>query len=280
MAATRTTVGNVEVLALVDVTPPPFEPNQFFPEVPLEAWAPYRDRYLVDGKFQTNFSFFVLRSGGRVVLVDTGLGPGPHQRFGGITGQLMSGLKGVGVQPEDVSAVVITHLHGDHIGWNVTQEGGRPRPTFPRARYYVPRGDWEHFTRPEVLENTPPVKANAVPLKDLGVLELVEGDYAVTEEISTLATPGHTPGHLSVVVSSGGQRAMVVGDLFHSAVQVTEDAWCAGADMDKPLARKTRREVLERLEREGFVVAAGHLVLGTSIGKVVRDKGRRSWQAL
>ena len=279
--ADRATIGNVEVQVFVDATPPAFEPNQFFPEVPLEAWEPHRKECLdADGKFRTNFCFFVLRSQGRVVLVDTGLGPGPFERLGGARGELMTKLQGAGINPQDVETVVITHLHGDHIGWNVTTESDTPRATFPRARYLIPRGDWEHFTKPEVLENTPAVKANAVPLQDLGVMELVDGDHAVTPEISTLATPGHTPGHLSVVITSQGQRGVVVGDLFHSAAQVTEPDWCAGADMDKDLARRTRHATLDRLEGEGFTVAAGHLLINTNIGKLVRVEGRRYWQAL
>jgi glyoxylase-like metal-dependent hydrolase (beta-lactamase superfamily II) len=275
------TVGNVTIDVVLDMAAPPFDPNQFFPDVPLESWDAYRADHLdEDGKFRTNFCGWVLRSSGQTVLVDTGLGAGPHERLGGGRGQLLTKLGEMGVNPEDISTVVITHLHGDHIGWNVTDDGGQKRATFPKARYLVPKGDWDHFTQPEVLAAQAAVQNHAVPLLELGALDLVEGDHAVTPEITTLFTPGHTPGHLSVLVNSGGEKAIVVGDLFHNSVQITEVDWCAGADLDKEVARTTRRATFDRLEQEGFIIAAGHLPVGHSIGKIARLESRRYWQAI
>lgn len=277
----RVRIGNVEMIVVADVVPPPFERSQFFPDIPAEAWAPYAREHLnPDGTFQTNFCAWVLRSPAGVVLVDTGLGPGPHRRFAGSEGRLMAKLAENGVRMEEVRNIIITHLHGDHIGWNVTYDGRKPRATFPRARYLVPKGDWDYFTRGDVLPNQKPVATSVVPLMGLGALDLVEGERTVTREVTVVPTPGHTPGHVSVVVTSGGEKAMIVGDLFHSAVQVTEVEWCAAADMDKETARKSRRQALERAERERFVVGAGHLPMGKNIGRVVRLQGKRYWQAL
>ena len=260
----KITVGNVSVAVVLDAAPPPFEPNQFYPDVPLQAWEPYKEDHLDEnGKFRTNFCTWVLRSAGQTVLVDTGLG----------NGRLIDNLEAVGVTPGDVSAVVITHLHGDHIGWNVTDG----KATFPNARYLIPRGDWEHFTKNDIPD---PLRENVAPLDEMGLMDLIDGDYAVTTEIVTLATPGHTPGHVSVLINSGGEKACVVGDLFHGSVQVTETDWNAGADMDKESARRTRHAVLDRLEQEGYTLAAGHLPIGRSIGTLARLEGRRYWQVL
>ena len=217
--ADRATIGNVQIKVFVDVAPPPFETTRFFADVPPQAWAPHKQWLDEDGKFRTNFCFFLLRSSGKTVLVDTGLGPGPHERFGGATGQLMAKLTAEGVKPEDVDAVAITHLHGDHVGWNVqTQQGGAARPTFPRARYYIPRGDYEHFRK----ENpTYAPLAQVAPLLERGVGELVGGDFAVTPELTTLFAPGHTPGHLCVLIISAGHKGIIVGDLWLSPAQVT-----------------------------------------------------------
>ena len=277
----RAKVGDVEIMAFIDATPPPFETSQFFPDVPKEKWEPYKAESLTaDGKLQVNFGFFVLRSHGSIVIVDTGLGPGPFPNFGGARGALADHLHRNGIQPQDVNAVVITHLHGDHIGWNMSMSGGKPQATFPRAKYYIPRADWDYYTKPDVLANNAAVKDSILPLKELNCMELVGGDHTVTPEITTLSTPGHTPGHTCVLINSQGQKGIVVGDLFHTIAQVTENAWNPGFDWDKEQSQKSRVGVMERLEREGFTVAGGHLPVNRSIGKIVRLQGRRYWQVI
>ena len=276
----KITVGDVEVLSLLDMVPPPYEPDEFFPQVPLDAWAPYQADVLVDGKLQLYYGCFALRSKGNLVLVDTGMGPGPHPTRGNRTGNLLNILAGQGIQPEDVNVVVHTHLHADHVGWNVTVESGRPRATFPRARYLVPRADWEHYTSPQHLESSPYVRDSVVPLERLQVMDLIEGEHTITPEITTLPTPGHTPGHLNVLISSQGEKCVVVGDVLHSKVQVHEPGWCARADLDTELGQKSREAMLERMEREGLIVAAGHFTPDEHFGKVVRLQGRRYWQVV
>ena len=278
--ADRVTIGNVEVLAFIDMGPPPYNPAEFFPQVPLEAWEPYKSEHLENGQLQLYYGCFALRSQGQVVMVDTGMGPGPHPTRGNRRGDLLNQLKLQGVKPEDVTIVVHTHLHADHVGWNVTQGEGRPRATFPRARYLAPRADWEHFTSPSVLETAPYIRDCVVPLEGLGVMDLIEGEHTITPEISTVPTPGHTPGHINVIISSQGERGAVVGDVLHSKVQIQEPGWCSRADTDVELGLRSREEMLERFEREGFVVAAGHFKPEEHFGRVVRLQGRRYWQVL
>ena len=278
--ADRVAIGNVEVLAFIDMLPPPYDPAEFFPHVPLDAWEPYKSEYLENGSLQLYYVCFALRSMGQVIMVDTGMGPGPHPTRGNRRGDLLNQLKLQGVDPEDVSTVVHTHLHADHVGWNVVQESGRPRATFPRARYLVPRADWEHFTTPAELEAAPHVRECVVPLDGLGVMELIEGAHTLTPEISTVPTPGHTPGHINVVISSQGEKGAVVGDVLHSKIQIQEPGWCSRGDIDMEQALKSRQAMLERFELDGFVVAAGHFKPEEHFGKVVRLQGRRYWQVL
>ena len=107
----------------------------------------------------------------------------------------------------------------------------------------------------------------------------MDGECVLTSELTTLPTPGHTPGHLSIVISSQGYRGLILGDVAHNLVQIHETEWCSRADIDPDRARATRRSLMERLEREGTLVAAGHLP-APGFGKVVRLEGRRYWQAL
>ena len=144
------------------------------------------------------------------------------------------------VSPSDeVDTVIHTHLHGDHVGWNVRYTGGMPAPNFRRARYLVPKLDWEHFTKPEVLEAHPSIKTQVMPLQRLRKMDLIEGEHSVTGEVTTLPTPGHTPGHQAVLISSQGEKAMIAGDVLHTKAQVYEPAWTAGVDVDKEMSRQT-----------------------------------------
>ena len=278
--ADTVTVGNVEVLGFIDMIPPPYDPGEFFPDVPPEAWEPYKADHLQDGRLQLYYGCFALRSQGQLVLVDTGMGPGPHPTRGNRRGDLVNQLKLQRIQPEDVTTVVHTHLHMDHVGWNITVEDGRSRATFPRAKYLAPRADWEHFTKPSVLETDPYIKDCVLPLEALGVLELIEGEHTITPEITTIPTPGHTPGHVNVIISSQGENGVVVGDVIHSRVQVEQPGWCSRADIDKEMGLRSREAMLDRFEREGFLVAAGHFKPEEHFGRLVRVQGRRYWQVI
>ena len=276
----RITVGNVEILAFVDIGPAPRDPAMVFPDVPADAWGAYKDTMTPDGLLPFQMGFFALRSGGQTMLVDTGLGRGPHEAMGGIGGKLMDQLSGEGISADDISRVLITHLHGDHVGWNVTWDGDTARATFPNATYSVPQGDWDHFMSAEVLVNSPHMEANVIPLQAMNAMQLVGDNEAITDEITTFVTPGHTPGHQSFLISSGGERAIIIGDAFHTAAQLTETSWNVGFDVNKPLAAETRSSLVQRIEDEGLTVASGHMPVGSNIGRVIRLEGKRSWQVL
>ena len=173
-------VGEVEILSLLDVGDWTL-PN-FFPTVPSDVWERYRalypDALREEGSIYTTATAYAVRSSEQIVLVDTGLGPGPHERIGGQTGQLLVELRSQGIAPEDVDLVVTTHMHRDHVGWNGVDSGAGVQATFPRARYLMPRADWEHYSQPDVLERSPYLQAT-VALYEQGCIELVAGEHAV-----------------------------------------------------------------------------------------------------
>jgi glyoxylase-like metal-dependent hydrolase (beta-lactamase superfamily II) len=282
MADETLRVGNVELLALSDADGPlPFTLDQVFPTTPMEAWEPYRQRFpqcfAEGGRWHAHIGSYLLRSGGRTVLVDTGFGWRPIEMLGGLRGSLLDDFKRHGVSPADVDVVFHTHLHFDHVGWNIGEDG---RPTFPRARYVAHQADWETFNRPEVQENFPPYVAQTLtPLKDLGLLDLLTGEQALAEGVVALPTPGHTPGHMSVLVSSGGEQALILGDTIVNPAQVTDPEITFGFDMDAATATATRKQVLDRLQAEGMVMAGGHLPR-PGYGRIVLLEGKRYWQAL
>ena len=275
----RIRVGNVDIVAVLDMVPPAREPCIMFPTTSANDWESHQNA-LEDGQLQLYYLHFFMRSQGKIIMVDTGMGPGPHPDRGNRTGDLLNQLKIQGVNTVDVDIVAHTHLHGDHVGWNVDHSNAQPTPTFPNARYLVPRLDWEHFTRPEVIGSAPQVTSSVLPLESMGVMDLVDSELNITDEIKTLSTPGHTPGHMVMVVTSQGEKAMVVGDLLHSKVQVERPEWTAGVDTDKEASHRSRESILEQAEHEGFVIAAGHFHPNDHIGKVVRLEGKRFWQVL
>ena len=275
----RITVGNVDIVAVLDMVPPAREPNMMFTTTSSQDWDSHQD-CLEEGQLQLYYLHFFLRSQGKVIMVDTGMGPGPHADRGNRTGDLVNQLKSRGVETGDVDVVAHTHLHGDHVGWNVDYSGSQPAPTFPKARYLVPRLDWEHFTKPDVIGSAPQVTNSVIPLEGMGVMDLVDSEYDITDEVKTLSAPGHTPGHMVIVITSQEEKAMVVGDLLHSKAQVARPDWTAGVDTDKEASRSNRERILDDAEAEGFVIAAGHFHPDDHIGKVVRLDGRRYWQVL
>jgi glyoxylase-like metal-dependent hydrolase (beta-lactamase superfamily II) len=292
VAENKLFVGNVEVLALTDYAGDfPMPLSQLFPTVPADAWEPFRQRYpeLFSGPdtWHNHYGCYLLRSQGRTILVDTGLGsnatsPGAVQKFGGgVDGRHMAELHDAGVRPEEVDTVFFTHLHPDHVGWNLSQGGDNPRPTFSRARYVVHETDWETFKQPKVQAKTsfPFWDETLGPLETLGVLDLLPGERALTSEITAIPSPGHTPGHMSLAIVSGGQRALILGDVACHPAQITETDWSMALDMDQEVAAQVRKQVLDRVEAEHSTLFACHFP-EPGFGHLVRVEGRRYWQGL
>ena len=275
--ATSATIGNLQVTALVDLTPPPRDVSAIYPDVPADEWGPYQDFALENGMWQTQFCAFLIRAvngDGPIVLVDTAMGPGEEP------GNLLEELAANGVEPADISAVVTTHPHGDHVGWNVSYDGDTPRATFPNARYMLARADWDHWTSDEIAPNVPAIGKSVQPLEGLGVLHLVDGEEEVAPGVKTLPANGHTPGHQVVVVESNGETGVIIGDLFHNVAQVTETHWCPMFDWNQDMARTSRREILGRAASGGWTVFAGHLKIGANIGKVSGSGDRFTWESV
>lgn len=282
------TVGNVEITVLHDAEAAlPLELT--FPQVPAESWPQYQARYpeTFNGaqNLRVHFECYVVRSQGQTILVDTGIGntatnPGTIGMFGGETeGNLLAELAGAGLKPEDVDMVFLTHLHPDHVGWNLSQRGPNAAATFPNARYVAHQADWAAFNTPkdEEIFGYTYWEETVAPLQRLGLLDLLDGEKPLTGEITAITTPGHTPGSISLAIASAGERALILGDVFHNPAQITETDWVFGFDYDPTQAIDTRRRMVDRAESEDIPVAICH---SNGFGKVVRLEGRRYWQAV
>jgi glyoxylase-like metal-dependent hydrolase (beta-lactamase superfamily II) len=279
MAHNTIRVGHVEILSLSDGILE-FDLCNFFPTIPQEDWQTYTAHLTPEHHVRLNLGSYLIRADGRTILVDTGMGPRPLDAPDMPWGKLLDDFQANSVRPEEVDMVVMTHLHRDHVGWNLLSQNGKYAPTFPNARYWMSVKDWEVCHQPDVQEQRFPNAPTCVwPLEELGLIEFMDGEQALTRELTAVPTPGHTPGHMSILVTSQGERALVLGDAAHSPAQLHETDWVSRADMDPAVTRQTRRTLMERLEREEIIVAAGHFP-APGFGKIVRLQGRRTWQVL
>ncbi len=259
-------IGNVELISLSDGEPiwSPFDP---FPHIPIELWREFPELLDSDEQIHSRYGVTAIRSRGKLIIVDTGL----HEP----DGTLLQDMESKGVDRNAVDMVVFTHLHLDHVGWNLI-EG---QPTFPNARYLIPQEDWNHWTQESVLANEPHIAEQVIPLEELRVMDLIGNEHNITDEVTTVATPGHTPGHVSIVIASQGERGYILGDVAHTPAQAHYTDWSPSFDDQPDLARTTRHAVLDMLESEGIVVSAGHFP-APGFGHFVRVSGRRQWRGL
>ena len=276
MPENKVTVGDIEITSLSDGLLA-FDLCNFFPDIPEINWEPYHDLHTPTHQVQFNLACFLIRSSDKTVLVDTGLGPKPTPDTP--WGDLLKSMDSHGVKPSEIDMVVMTHAHRDHVGWNLTSSSGTITPTFPNARYWLSKTDWDICHGPEVTERFPNAPDCVWPLEDLGILELMDGEQSITDHITTVPSPGHTPGHTSLRISSNGEEALILGDVLHNPVQAHETDWVSRADMDPAQTRITRRSLMDQLEKEGTLVAAVHMP-APGFGNIVRVKGRRYWQSI
>lgn len=278
--AVRIEVGEAEVFALRDGRHP-MNLRWHYPEVTEAQWEPW-----TGGEPQTlHFGAFLVRHAGTTVLVDAGWGP-QFEPPGGLIepASLLDELAAIGVAPEAVDVVYLTHLHPDHIGWNVVYDepGGMPRPRFPNAPYLVHAAEFGHYAQRHRDGDRlhPSIPQQALALEETGKLELIADGHAVAPGLRALATPGHTPGHTSLVLESAGETFVFLGDLAHHPAVLDATDWVQSFDWEPERARASRERVLAQVEREGWRAAAGHFPF-PSLGRLVRDgAGRRVWEAL
>ncbi|WP_330299952.1 MBL fold metallo-hydrolase [Streptomyces sp. NBC_00503] len=252
------------VVALLDASGTFFEPARTaFPGADPAAWA--RAARLdpgaagPDGSWRLDFRCFAVAGpGGRWVLIDAGIGPahGPAAGWAPVPGRLPAALAEAGIGPADVEAVVLTHLHEDHTGWTRDATG---RPFFPAARHLVQSAEVA------ALDRADPVWEWVVaPLRAAGQLHEVTGVHRLAPGLTLLPTPGHTPGHQSVLVEQsapgGGARdVLVTGDVLVHAVQLADPAVPYSHERDPAAARASREALFAEAAGRGALLATAHL---------------------
>jgi glyoxylase-like metal-dependent hydrolase (beta-lactamase superfamily II) len=229
-----------------------------------------------NGKIRLSIHALVIESMGKRIVVDTCIGNDKERssfpEWSHLKLPFLQRLEEVGCPRESIDRVVCTHLHLDHVGWNTMLDKGKWVPTFPNARYLIGGTEWDFFSRSEDPFLKDPVDDSVRPVMADGLSDLVDDKHRLTDEVWLESTPGHTPGHLSVRISSGGHEAVITGDMMHHPIQCRYPEWDDNFDNDPPLAKKTRRAFCERYADTGTLVFGTHFAT-PSAGKIVKKNG-------
>jgi glyoxylase-like metal-dependent hydrolase (beta-lactamase superfamily II) len=228
----RLTLGDFELSIFSDGTYP-LDGGAFFGVVPKVMWS---RRVEADERnyVTAGLNSLLIRTGKQTVLVETGMGNKLSERmikFYGQPAKLLDNLAAGGVSPEDIDIVINTHLHFDHCGWNtVRDKHGKIRPTFPRAKYYAPEGEWQYARRPSERDLISYIPDNYDPLVENGQMTLLKGGEEIVPGISVETFRGHTASMQGVIVASSGKTACYIGDLIPTTAHI-DIAWGMGFDL-------------------------------------------------
>jgi glyoxylase-like metal-dependent hydrolase (beta-lactamase superfamily II) len=272
-------VGDAEIARVLEWVGPVKTVGEMFPDTPAHLWtddlAPH---HWNPGSraYRAAIQTWVVRAGGRTILIDTGVGNDRERpqapAFDHLRTDFLRGLADVGVQPADVDVVINTHIHYDHVGWNTRLEGERFVPTFPNAVYVVPEADYDYF-RPENAERMRPARTederarfagirlvfedSIAPIAAAGQLQTWRGEHRIGDALRIEPAAGHTPGS-SVVWLESGSGAVFVGDLVHTPLQIGRPHDSCAFDIDAEQARASRTAVLAGAARRRVAVYPAH----------------------
>jgi glyoxylase-like metal-dependent hydrolase (beta-lactamase superfamily II) len=239
------------------------------------------------GQFSTSCHSFLVQTPDKRIVIDTCVGNDKKRAVAAFNLRdtpYLDRVRDFGWPLDEVDGVVCTHLHVDHVGWNTRLVDGEWVPTFPNAEYFFVRPEydhWQHYaTTPRVpgaytdwaydmVDGVAVFEDSIKPIADAGLITFVEQDGTITPEMSLIPTPGHTPGHASVLIESRGESAVVTGDLMHFVCQISRPDWSATLDSDLKKAAETRQAFVERFADTDTLVLGTHFGTPTG-GRIVR----------
>ena len=252
------TLGDFELSIFSDGTYP-LDGGAFFGVVPKIMWSRKVD---ADERnyVQAGLNSLLIRTGKQTVLVETGMGNKLSDRmvkFYGQPAQLLANLTAGGVSPDDIDIVINTHLHFDHCGWNTVRKDGKIVPTFPRAKYYAPEGEWQYARRPSERDAISYIPDNYDPLVQSGQMTLLKGDEEVAPGISVKTFPGHTASMQAVIVDSGGLTACYISDLIPTTAHI-DLTWGMGFDLYPLQTIESKKQYYTKAMAEKWLTVFTH----------------------
>lgn len=276
-------IGDVEIWRILDMHGPFMPPEDLFPNAGPDVRAIIETHVPggvcpQSGRLILPIQGFLLKTPHHIILVDSCVGndksvPGFSDWDKRSDTRFLAGLTAAGIGLNDVDFVLCTHLHTDHVGWNTRLADGRWVPTFPNARYVMPAAEVENQRE----RATELYRESVLPVIEAGQVAYVEAGQTLGDHVTLVATHGHTPGHVCVLVHSGGREALITGDAMHSAAQCWHPEWHFKYDTDPQMAVASRRRLLESAAEKDCVVLGSHFAL-PSLGRVKAQKGAFRWE--
>ena len=253
------TLGDFELSIFSDGTYP-LDGGAFFGVIPKTMWS---KKVAADEKnlVTSGLNSLLIRTGKQNVLVETGMGNKLSDRmikFYGQPAQLLTNLATAGIAPEDIDIVINTHLHFDHCGWNtIRDKNGKIAPTFPRAKYYAPEGEWQYARKPSERDSISYIPENYDPLVQTGQMTLLKGGEEIVPGISVKTFPGHTAHMQAVIVESGGRTACYISDLIPTTAHI-DIAWGMAFDVYPLHTIESKKEYYAKAIPEKWLTVFTH----------------------
>jgi glyoxylase-like metal-dependent hydrolase (beta-lactamase superfamily II) len=271
-------IGEIRCIAVNDGTFA-YAPNWFFANAPPEELKQELGaRSLPTDQILSPFTCLLVDTGPRKVLVDTGAG-----NLAPATGELLGGLRIAGITPAEIDTVVLTHGHPDHIGGNLDAEG---KPAFPNARYVMSKAEWDFWNSDKIdldaMQAPDEIKMLVISsarrnLPPIGQqLDLVERETEVVPGVHVVPAPGHTPGHVALVISSGKEQLLHIADSVLHPIHLEQPGWQNVFDLAPDQAVQVRKRLLGRAVASQAKVIAYHFPF-PGMGRIV-TKSPHSWR--
>ena len=268
-------IGDVTITQLVELSVPT-KALEMLPDATPEELAkiPWLapDFVTPEGELILNIQMLIVESPGHKLVVDTCIGNDKNlseEGWANLQLPFLDDLKQLGHDPDSIDTVLCTHLHSDHIGWNTRKQGDRWVPTFRNARYLMVEKEFEFWRD---VEDAPfgGFGESVKPVLDAGLVDLVAADHQVADGIVYESTPGHTPGHVSVHITSRGEEAVISGDMMHHPCQVAHPEWSVPFDANIEESLATRKAFMERYADTPTLILGTHFAEPVA-GRIVRD---------